>query len=138
MKRYEAGIGGVSLVLIFSVLCLAVLALLTLALVNRDKSLTEKLKTSVENYYSADSAAVDIAAQLRDAVNSGETPSEIDEVEISAIGSGTYSYYCPIDARHSIFVELQITGGEIRIVSWKETDTKDWIPEDQLNVWGGE
>lgn len=138
MKRFGMGVGGVSLILVFSVLCLAVLTLLTFSSANRDKALTDKLKQSVESYYAADSAAVRIAAKLQAAVRRGEIPSEIDQTEIYSEGNGVYTYSCPIDARRAIAVRLQISDGAFDIISWRESDIADWTPQDQLDIFGGE
>ena len=35
-------------------------------------------------------------------------------------------------------VKLQIVDREIDIVSWIETETENWVPEDQFKVWEGE
>ena len=138
MKRDGTVIGGVSLILIFSVLCLAVFSLLILSSVNREKSLTDKLKTSVESYYSADNVAVEIASKLLIAVDNGGTPSEIDGIPLYTDGNGIYTFCCPINDRRSIAVKLQIVDREINIISWIETETENWVPEDQFKVWEGE
>ena len=132
------GIGGVSLILIFAIVCLAVLTLLTFSSVSRDRTLTDKLKQSVENYYSADSAALEIAAKLQNAVRGGEIPLTINQTEIHSAGNGIYTYSCPIDARRAIAVKLQISDSALKFVFWKETDIENWTPEDKLIVFGGE
>ena len=78
MKRNAVGLGGASLVLIFSILCLAIFSVLALSSANREKTLTDRLKASTEAYYAADSRAVEIEVKLREALARGETPSEID------------------------------------------------------------
>lgn len=138
MKKFGAGIGSASLILIFSVLCLTVFALLTLSESNREKALTEKFASSVENYYSADSAAVEVARKLHTAVDNGEILSEINNIPIYSDGNGTFSYFCPIDDNRSIAVKLRNVNGEFEIIAWNETDTENWVPDEQLNVWMGE
>lgn len=138
MKRFGAGIGSASLILIFSVLCLTVFALLTLSETNREKSLTEKFESSVESYYAADSVAVDVAGKLRMAVENGEYFSDINNITIYTDGNGTFSYFCAIDGSHSLAVKLKSENGEFNIISWNETDTENWVPDEQLNVWRGE
>lgn len=138
MKRRTVGIGSASLILIFSVLCLTVFSLLTLSMANREKALSEKLRSSVENFYYADSAAVEIAAKLRLDSENGEYPLKIGGVEISSKGEGQYSYCCPIDDRRSIVVEFQAKGEGINIRSWCETNTEGWSPDENLGVWIGE
>ena len=141
MKRNTVGFGGASLMLIFSVLCLAIFAVLTLSSANREKTLTDRLEDSTSAYYAADSAAVEIEAKLARAVSRGETPAEIDGVTINAAGS-TFAFACPIDGRRSLAVVLRAdetaAGTGLRVLQWRETETANWTPEDQLDVWKGE
>ena len=102
MKKFSPGIGSASLILIFSALCLAIFALLSLSSANREKALTEKFVSSTENYYAADSAAVEIAAQLRSAVSRGECPNKINDVNITTDGTSSFAYLCPIDAQRAL------------------------------------
>ena len=138
MNRRGIGIGSASLILIFSVLCLTVFSLLTLSMANREKELSEKLRSSVENYYSSDNAAVDIAAKFRAYSKNGEYPFQINDVAISNKGEDRYSYSCPIDDRRSIVVEFIGKDGEINILSWYETNIEKWSPDENINVWMGE
>ncbi len=138
MKKFSPGIGSASLILIFSALCLAIFALLSLSSANREKALTEKFVSSTENYYAADSAAVEIAAQLRSAVSRGECPNKINDVNITTDGISSFAYLCPIDAQRALSVRLEITETTLSVLSWCEISTTDWVPEDGLNVWKGD
>lgn len=138
MNRRGVGIGSASLILIFSVLCLTVFSLLTLSLANSEKELSENLKSSVKNYYYADSVAVEIAAKFFADSKNGINPSELNGVAIRSNGDGLCSYICPIDDRRSIVVKLDVKGGKISILSWYETNTEKWVPDDNVNVWTGE
>ena len=132
------GVGSALLVLIFSVLCLTVSALMTLAYANSDKELTSKLEASVLSCYSADSKAVEIAVSLQETISKGEITSEIDGIKIAAEGNGAYSYSCNVDDSHAICVSLKEDGGSLKILSWLETYTKDWTPDEALQVWTGD
>lgn len=132
------GVGSALLVLIFSVLCLTVTALMTLASANSDKALTGKMEASVKSYYSADCKAVETAVSLRKAIISGEIPAEVGDIEITAKENGVYIYSCPIDDARAVCVSLKEEDGTLKILSWLETYTKDWTPDETLQVWTGE
>lgn len=139
MKRYGMGIGGASLIMMFSTICLAAFSLLTLTTANREKNLTEKLSQSVVGYYAADSAAVEIKAKLQTAMaNHAAVPSELNGVSIYTDGRGSFTYSCPIDGRRSISVMLKDINGKLKVMTWNETDTQNWVPEEQLKLWEGD
>lgn len=139
MKRNAVGLGIASLVLIFSVLCLAIFAVLALSSANREKALADRFKTSMSAYYAADSAAVEIEAKLAQSLARGELPASIDGVGISASG-GNYAFACPIDERRALAVVLRAddTASGLRVLQWHETDAAGWTPQEQLDVWKGE
>ena len=141
MKRNAVGLGGASLVLIFSILCLAIFAVLALSSANREKTLTDRLKASTEAYYAADSRAVEIEVKLREALARGETPSEIDGVTVTA-QNDTYTYACPIDERRTLAVVLKAARNQLPVtlqtLQWCEISTADWTPQEELDVWKGD
>ena len=141
MKRNAVGLGGASLVLIFSILCLAIFSVLALSSANREKTLTDRLKASTEAYYAADSRAVEIEIKLREALARGETPSEIDGVAVTA-QDDTYTYACPIDERRTLAVVLKAARNQLPVtlqtLQWCEISTADWTPQEELDVWKGD
>ena len=141
MKRNAVGLGGASLVLIFSILCLAIFSVLALSSANREKTLTDRLKASTEAYYAADSRAVEIEVKLREALARGETPSEIDGVTVTA-QDDTYTYACPIDERRTLAVVLKAARNQLPVtlqtLQWCEISTADWTPQEELDVWKGD
>lgn len=138
MRKQGFGIGGASLLLIFSVLCLTVFSLLTLSTVRREVVLTEKRKAAVEHYYAADAGAVEIASALLTAERGGSLPPELGGIAIQHEGQGVYAYNYPIDSRRAISVRLRIAGGTSTLLSWKTTDIADWTPDESLDVWEGD
>ncbi len=132
------GVGSALLVLIFSVLCLTVSALMTLSSANSDKALAEKLETSVLSYYSADGNAVETAVLLQESISIGDIPSELGDIKITFEGNGMYSYSCAIDDKRAVCVRLQEENGSLKILSWLETYTKEWTPDEALQIWEGD
>ena len=132
------GAGSSLLVLIFSILCLTVSSLMTLSSANNDRALTEKLQESVLSYYCADGKAVDAAVSLREAILSGDIPKEAEGITITSEENGVFSYSCDIDGARAICVRLKEENGSLIILSWLETYSKAWTPDEALQVWTGE
>jgi len=121
-------IGVSSLLVIFSVLCLTVLALLCVSTVQADQSLSQRSARAVEAYYHADCKAEQILAQLR----AGQQPPEVQEE------NGVFRYACPISDTQTLYVELTLDGSNYNILRWQTMSTADWQPDDRLPVWNAE
>ncbi|MEG1615109.1 MAG: hypothetical protein RR343_06465, partial [Oscillospiraceae bacterium] len=65
-QRKTAGVnvGGASIIMVFSVLCLTIFAVLTLVSANAESTLAKKSVASVENYYSADAKVTDTLSKV--------------------------------------------------------------------------
>ena len=130
-------IGGASLLVVFAVLCLTVFALLSLSTVRADGRLSQISALSVEEYYNADSKALEVLAQLR----SGETVSKdikIKSKKINDAGDVSYSYDCPISETQTLRVTVEFRGEEYMVRRWQAVPTGDWSIDDSLTVWDGE
>lgn len=119
-------VGGSSLLVIFGVLCLTVLALLSLSSVQAERRLADAAVTSVRDYYGADLQAEEIFARLR----SGETVSGVRETD------GTYEYEIAISRRQALSVALHREGMAWEVLRW-QTVTSEAEPDDSLHVWQG-
>lgn len=121
-------VGVVSLLVIFSVLCLTVFAMLAISTVQTDKILSAKAAEAVTGYYRADCEAEKTLAQLR----SGEKPEYVVETD------GIYSYTHTISETQTLVVEVMVEGENYDILRWQAVSTEDWQAGDQLPVWDGE
>ncbi|MBQ3009862.1 MAG: hypothetical protein IJD81_01580 [Oscillospiraceae bacterium] len=121
-------VGGSSLLVIFAVLCLTVFALLGLSTVQADGRLSDISALAVTDYYTADSMAEEILAQLR----SGEIPDGVAERD------GVYTYACRISDTGELQVAVKINGGDYEILRWQAVTTSEWTANDALSVWDGE
>lgn len=132
MKRDRSGfsspaVGGSSLLVIFSVLCLTVFALLSVSTVQADRRLATASAEAVQAYYQADRQAEEIFARLR----AGQTvPGVVDD------GSACH-YSVPISDSQTLFVTVtrQETGWQIQ--RW-QTVASDFLEIDFLPVWDGQ
>lgn len=119
-------LGGSSLLVIFAVLCLTVLALLSLSTAQAEKRLSDAAADAVTAYYEADLAAERIFARLR----SGESIPGVQE------SGGIYSYACSISENQTLMVELQKSEDTWTVLRWQAVAQPEEISR-TLPVWDG-
>jgi len=132
VRKREHGVmpvfGGSSLLVIFSVLCLTVFALLSLSTVLAHSRLSDAAAEAVSAYYAADAEAEVLFARLRE----GELPEGVEK-------NGEYcSYSCPISETQRLEVELRQEGGTWTVLRWQAVSTAESAGEADLPVWDGE
>ena len=123
-------IGSASIIMLFSVLCLTVLASLSLLSAGTQWKLAQRSANSVSEYYAADFAASEIYSRVEQGDLTGITIEEENGIVL-------YSYAVKISDRQRLVVELQDNAGELAIVVWKAEETGDWTPDDSILVWDG-
>lgn len=131
-------VGGISLLVVFAVLCLTVFALLALTTVQADKRLADASAQAVADYYAADCAAQEILARLRN----GERP---EGVEIIDRLGGHYAarYAVPISDTQELRVEVELLedwadgGWRWQVVRWQAVPTGEWEGDESLDIWDG-
>lgn len=127
-KRFSPPpIGGISLLVVFAVLCLTIFALLSLSTVRADLRLADAAAKSVTDYYAADLEAQTILARLR----AGERPEGV-----SAEGD-IYSFTCPVSDTQNLEATVLLDGTEYRILRWRTVPAQDWQTDDTLDIWDG-
>ena len=129
MKKTDtpAAVGGISLLVIFTVLCLAVFAVLSLSSVRAEGRLSSASAEAVYAYYAADCEAEEILAQLRAGiVGEGVT-----------VQGNRYLYECMVSETQKLVVEAEVTGENYRILRWQTEAAGEWQAEDKLQVWDG-
>jgi len=119
--------GVSSLLIIFSVLCLTVFAILSVSTASAGSRLSEKAAQSVTDYYAADSQAEKTIAALR----SGEIPEGV-----SADGD-IYSFTCPASDTLELQVNVRISGTDYEVLQWQMVSTASWQNDESLNLWDG-
>ena len=121
-------VGGSSLLVIFAVLCLTVLALLSIASVQADERLSASVEEGVQAYYRADADAERILARLR----SGELPEGVCRE------GAVYSYSCAISEDRCLAVQVAVEGETYEILRWQAISTTQWQASEDLPVWHGD
>lgn len=122
-------IGSSSLLVIFTVLCLTVFALLGLSTVQANSRLQDSGIQSTLNYYQADTQAEEILSQLRQ----NQIPSGVILQDNSC-----YHYNCPISENQTLSVTVQIQENDYTILQWKVISETTNSYNEQMNVWDGE
>lgn len=130
-KRKGLGVGSVSLVLIFSVLCLTIFALLTLSTARNDAALAERAAQSAQDYYAADTEGQHVCAQLLNALQNGERPTSVRGTQVTYDDAFAYFSVAAGDDRY-IAAEVSYNG---EILQWKEISGENWSPDESINVY---
>lgn len=130
MKKTERfsppAIGGSSLLVVFAVVCLTVLALLAVTTVQAEKRMAESAHRAVTAWYEADLEAERIFARLRN----GERVSGVVEE------AGLCRYSCPVSDYQQLEVELQKTAEGWTVLRWQAVAYPEAVNE-ILPVWNG-
>ncbi|MCL1808347.1 MAG: hypothetical protein FWG42_01100 [Clostridiales bacterium] len=137
-RSHGAGVGTVSLITIFAVLCLTVFAMLTLSASNAEKLLADKTASFVKGYYEADYLAAVVQANI---VDSGEFPESVYGVDVSYEKEGAAtvaSYSCRVSDAQDLRVKLKLDAGQAAVLEWKTVYALGWEADDAITVWDGE
>lgn len=102
-------VGGSSLLVIFGVLCLTVLALLSLNTALAEKRISESYAQGTREWYAADLQAQEVYARLR----AGETVPGV-----SCTGD-QYQYSLPVSRHRKLQVILRKNSGGWEVISWQ-------------------
>jgi hypothetical protein len=119
-------IGGTSLLVIFSVLCLTVFSLLTLTTAHSQKRLSDSTAEACAAYYEADRQAEEIFALLR----SGQTHPQVHR------DGSDYTYSVPITQHQSLLVRLR-HNQSWQVLCWQAAVTTAPIHNQPLSLWDG-
>jgi hypothetical protein len=122
-------IGSASVIMLFVVLSLTVLAALSLLSANSQHRIAERSAAAARAYYAADTEAAEIYGRVKGGDYSGVEAFEED-------GRARYRYSVEINEKSSLEVVLE-DGAPPAIVSWRVTESGDWTPDDSLGLWQG-
>ena len=116
-------LGGVSLLVIFAVLCLTVFALLSLSTVRADQRLSNASARAVSAYYEADCKAQEILARLR----FGEKPEEV------WTDGDLCGYAVAISDNQELQVEVELrTTDDYTILRWQAVAVGEWDLDEEI------
>ncbi|MCL1999569.1 MAG: hypothetical protein FWG65_12480 [Turicibacter sp.] len=129
MRNSVPGHGAVSIVLIFTVLCLTILAVVSLNQALTDRGLAVAAQSVVVGYYEADALAERVLANLNPTL-SQQTVLGVDV----QIVDGVATFDVPIHEYIYLIVEAELGGS---ILVWRMENTADWTPDFSLPIWTG-
>jgi hypothetical protein len=135
--------------MIFVLLCLTTFATLAMISALTDYRLAQRVVSTSDNYFAADSAAVEKLAEISDIVSTADSAQQMAEelqglnVSFSienAAGDGNVSYVVYIDEISSLNVILEIRDRELSITSWRVEVSydPDAFGAGGLPVWTGD
>lgn len=146
-KPAGIGVGYLSIMMIFVVLCLTMLAALSYSTASNENKYSEKSAAYTKAYYTADLEAKRTLAEV-DGIVSGYgdytdfmLTAELDGIENieyeSVFGGIEVSWSTPINQSQSIFSRVRFSGGSFEIISW-QTGSVTETEKKPLGVWLGE
>lgn len=130
--------GSASLVMVFAVLCLTILAVLAVVSANSELKLAEKAADAVTNYYAADTQAWEIFDTIVDTYDHGFTlPADCNAQLETVDGVDYLSYTVAIDDNQQLWVQVYQSNGAIQVAHWTVQDNGTWTAQETINIWGG-
>lgn len=140
-----AHIGSASIVMIFAVLCLTILAVLAFETAEYEHRLAEKSASAAQAYYVADGIAEERYQQIYELLKNNAANASLYE-QLEALGvvvnaqkdAVILTYTVPIDDTQALQAVLRQEDGILRTEQWKTVSTVQWKYEDSLQVWDGE
>ncbi len=138
-NRGSNGIGSATVVLMFTVLCMAIFALISHTAAQNEKALADAEAELVAGYYNADALAERVAAQVLAAEEDLQTLLGVDITRgwDEALAAPTAEYVCGISERKELYVKLALYDGAYEVLIWRMRDIAPWQPEGGLPVWPG-
>ncbi len=145
IKSSGVNAGSISLIVVFSVVCLAVFASLSLSTSAAEKDMAEKSAAVVSDYYAADLKCAETASDFVKMVKEGASAADITNYA-SLIDAGIYededyleiSFTEQINEKQELYAVLSITNDNLSVKEWRVRSVGDWLPDDTLLIWDGE
>lgn len=137
-----AGIGGITILVIFIVLILAVFSVAAVTTANADLTLSKRTVDGVTSFYTADGKAQEILSAIDGLLAKNSRDFSIIERDFGtsiAYQGATLSFYLPITDYTRLFVEIDLQNQGYNISTYQVEPIEDNINYTQtLKVWTGE
>lgn len=141
------GTGYLSLMMVFVMLCLTMLAALSLSAAENGKKFSERSAEYTKEYYAADLAAKETLAEIDGIIGKYSDYGDfmliaeldgLDGIEYEQVmGGAEVSWLTPINERQSIYCKVKFSNGGFEILSRRTVSSAE-STEAPLNVWLGE
>lgn len=149
-RKIALGVGYVSVMLIFAIICLTIFAVLSFKAAMSTDSFNERSGDFLRQYYAADTQAKETLSKLNDRMQAARgsmffaeefqaAASELDGVTVKQKADGfSASYEIPINDRQVLAVAIHFDNdGKYSIEQWQNRDVSGETEESHLNVWDG-
>lgn len=149
LKNTGIGVGYVSVMIIFAVICLTIFAVFSFRAASSDDTLNERSGKYLREYYAADIQAKEILAELDECAQyARESESfdrefmnavaDFDDVTISKTENGySADYSVDVNDRQRISVSVEFNSSGYDIVRWQNVSSSNIESEQHANVWTG-
>jgi len=129
MKKGAPGHGAVSIILVFTVLCLTLFSVITFSQATTDKALADAASGMTLGYYEADTLAERVLAHLRSSTPENGTILGVDVTATYTGGLHIVSFSIPVTKDKVLAVEAVIRAADCEILVWKMQDVDAWTPD---------
>ena len=119
-------VGLISLIVIGTVLCMTVLALLGISGANASDRMAREAVQAAENYYAADKEAEIIFADIRN----GKIPEGVK------VEDGEYSYVLTVSDIQKLYVTVKSNDGDWTVLRWQTVSEVDY--DEKIDLWDGQ
>lgn len=126
-KRPSYVCGVCSLLVIFSLICLTVFALVSLNTAKAGERLSRHQAKAISDYYDADLFAHSILAKIR----GGQLPEGVEK------DGDVFTYRCKINEKNDLYVKVKVSQYDYDILCWQRVASSAWQADDRLPVWDG-
>jgi len=131
-------VGLVTMLVIFSVLCLTILSVLSFSTAKYEKTLVQKNADAVSAYYIADTWATKATNEIYSTwVNNGDLATVVSKYGGAISNSNDnciINLACEIDDSRLLNVSISV-GSEFEILSWNTVPSTQWQADEKLHVW---
>ncbi len=121
MNRRFSDMGSAPVIVMFAVLCLAILSLISHTAAQNEMTLAQAEAELVTGYYGAE---VEAERMLADILARKNPPR-------------TAEFACEISDKKELYVKAALKDGAYEIISWSMRDVTEWQPDRGLPVWPG-
>jgi hypothetical protein len=133
MKKGVVGHGAASIILVFTVLCLTVFAVISLTQAASDRALAQAAERMAKGYYEADTLAERVVSRL---IKTGLRDGSVLNVEVTSRneeGRTVVSFTVPVTDEKELLVEAAITESDCEVLVWKMRDIA--APDTNVIIW---
>ena len=141
MEKEGMGVGSVSVILIFSILCLTIFSLITLSISRNNSALADARADLVVSYYEADAKSELIVAHIKESIETdGKFPTKVGDTTIELnfdddLGIETAVFIYPISDEKELYVRVAMDGNKLRVLNWQMLNIGEWEFDGSLGVW---